>query len=224
MKKLRATKGTYYFVPEHYVNTKKVTVIMRALSHSELLSLENLLDENRDRELNVRAAETAIIKIEAFDGSSIPFEDLPYDVIVEVAEKVLELSHITIEEYERLNTSIEIHFDRTYQTDTWKCSVCRKKRLDRVRNCGFRGEKDKDPSFVTYVNNHPYSYCPIYDVDKEILADAVECYNAYDAGFLPDSGGFYDQTRFFVHASQMIFSKLKEEERKELEKLKNKSK
>jgi hypothetical protein len=221
MKKIRPTKGHYFYTPESYKDSGKITVVFRALSHGELISLETLIEAKRYSEANYRAVEFAVIKIEdSFGNPSIAVNDLSTSLIEEIADRIFRMSEVTRREYEQLKSSTNIYFDPTYQTDSWKCEICREKRLDRVRNCGFRGEKDKDPNFVAYVNNQPYKYCPIYDVNKELLSDAVECYNAYDANLLPDSGGLYDQTRFFVLSSQEIFMKLKEQEKKELEKLK----
>jgi len=173
MKKLRATKGTYFYVPKSYYDNGRVTVIFRALSHGELLAIENLINDKRFSEANYRAVEFAVIKVEDNVGKPKFIEQLPLNVITEVAEEIFYVSGISNDEYVKLSTSLDIHLDPTYQTDTWKCSECQRKRLDRVRNCGFRGEKNKDPEFVAYVNNHPYSYCPIYDVDKELLSDAM---------------------------------------------------
>jgi hypothetical protein len=42
----------------------------------------------------------------------------------------------------------------------------------------------------------------------------------YEKNFLPDEGGLYDQTKFFIVSSRLVSQKLKEEEIKELKKQK----
>ena len=77
------------------------------------------------------------------------------------------------------------------------------------------GELEKDPTFKVHADNQVYTHCPIYDIDKDILADAVDSYLMFDGKLLPDAGGLYDQTRFFVFASSIVTQKLREEEAKE---------
>ena len=68
-----------------------------------------------------------------------------------------------------------------------------------------------------------YSYCPMYDVDKEIISKAIECFNIYDKNLTPNSGGFYDQTKFFIIASSLVQEKLNKEREKEMKKLQQES-
>ena len=132
------------------------------------------------------------------------------------------MSSTTQEELNKLTLSVSIKFTKQFQGETWDCKVCKDKRLDKTRNCGFRGELGKDPSFKIVADKQIYSHCPIYDVDSSILADGVDSYVMYDKKLLPDAGGLYDQTRFFVLSSSIITSKLREEEEKEAKAAKRK--
>lgn len=157
----------------------------------------------------------AILEIEDEDGDEHTLSSLPPPVITEISEQILDKSIITDEEAEKLVLNVNISMDNTFKTDSWNCENCRYKKLDRIRNCGYLGEKEKRDDFRVNVGKQVYTYCPIYDIDAQLLDSAIECYMMYDKNILPDSGGLYDQTRFFVIASRIFTNKVREEELKE---------
>jgi hypothetical protein len=132
------------------------------------------------------------------------------------------------EDYDSLQISTKLHFDAQFNTDTWKCSECQRKGLDKLRNFGYLNYKDNpkvfSDTFQVTVGHDRYTHCPIYDINKEILSDAIECYNSSEAKFLPDSGGLYDQTRFFVISSRIVGEKIYERDKKQLEEEQRKNK
>jgi len=222
MKQLRQSKGLYYFVPSQYESDIELQVTFTALSHGQLLSLNNLIDSDRTSEYTYQSCKLAVIEIEDRNGDILPFSSLSPVTLVELSLNILEMSSVTQTELDTLKKSVNIKFGKTFKAETWDCEICKSKRLDKTRNCGFRGELDKDPTFKVHADNQVYTHCPIYDVDQDILTDAVDSYMMFDENMLPDAGGLYDQTRFFVFASSIVTQKLREEERKEAEAAKRK--
>ena len=215
MKQLRQSKGLYYFVPSQYESDVELQVTFTALSHGQLLSLNNLIDSSRASEYTYQSCKLAIQEIEDKEGNLLPFSSLSPRILAELSLTILQMSSVTQEELDTLQKSVNIKFGKTFKSETWDCTVCKDKRLDKTRNCGFRGELTKDSTFKVHADNQVYTHCPIYDVDADILADAVDSYMMFDENMLPDAGGLYDQTRFFVFASSIVTQKLREEERKE---------
>ena len=222
MKQLRQSKGLYYFVPSQYESDVELQVTFTALSHGQLLSLNNLINSERASEYTYQSCKLAIIDIEDCEGNILPFSSLSPVTLAELSLQILEMSSVTQEELDILQKSVNIKFGKTFKGENWDCKICQEKRLDKTRNCGFRGELDKDPTFKVHADNQVYTHCPIYDVDQDILADAVDSYMMFEDKLLPDVGGLYDQTRFFVFSSSIVTQKLREEERKEAEAAKRK--
>lgn len=218
MTTLRQSKSLYFYTPKQFEDNVEVLVTFSALSHGELLSLENLIKENKSGEFTYQTCTLAIKDIVDFNGEHMAFTELSPTTLLEVSTQILEVSSVPQNTLDILQKSINIKFNSAFQADTWNCDVCKAKRLDKTRNCGYRGEQDKDDSFKIHVDNQVYTSCPIYEVDVNILADAVDSYLMYDKNLLPDAGGVFDQTRFFVIASSLVTNKLREEEAKEAKK------
>ena len=221
MKKIRSHKAFYFFTPSEYPH---LDIMFRTLSYRELNSIALLQEEERYQEALYKACELAIIKISDKQERAYELYKLPIALIKELGTEIIELSEVTLEELEKLEESIYIYFDKQFKNKTWNCEYCRSKRLDRVRNCGFRNELNKKKDFKIWVGDKLYTSCPIYFIDKELLADAIECYNAFEKALLPDNGGLFDQTKFFYIASFMLHQKIQEEEQKELKELEKQNK
>jgi hypothetical protein len=224
MKPARVSKGIFFYTPSTYLENGLITY--RALSEKELRVVEQLIVEDRKpSEAAIRIIEFAILKIEASNGTEVSIEDISFDVITEISTEIVKMSSPSDDDMDSLNLSIDIKLGDALSSETWECSVCRDKRLDKTRNCKFLSEEDQkkyyDKDFKIRVNGSLYTHCPIYDIDLELLSSAIECHNILDLGFLPDEGGFLDQTRFFIIASQKIKYVLKQ---RELEDLKRRSK
>ncbi len=224
MKKLRQSKGLYFYTPKQYEDEVEFLITFTALSHGQLISLDNLIEAHKPNEYNYRVCKLTIKSIEDNLGNDLEFSALSPKVIAEVATEIIKLSGVTPDELHTLQKSVNIKFGSSFQAETWNCDVCKSKRLDKTRNCGFLGNKTADPEFKIHADNQVYTYCPIYDVDTDLLADAVDSYTMYDKKLLPDGGGLYDQTRFFVLASTIITQKLREEEAKAHKEAERKSK
>jgi len=224
MEKNRVSKGIYYFIPDRYENSVDFQITFRALSYKEMDALTSFLETGRHNLFAYQVCKTAIIEIEDELGATHSLTSLSPEIITETSNKILEMSSLPAEEYEKLQLTITIAFDDTFKTDSWKCEVCRYKKLDRIRNCGFRGEKDGGNDFSVMVGGQLYKHCPIYELEPKLLDAALESYSMYDKNLLPDDGGLYDQTKFFVISSRLVTQKLKEEEMKELKKQQRKGK
>jgi hypothetical protein len=218
------SKGIYYYIPPKYEDSVEVQVTYRALSFKELNSLTDFLQSGRHNLFNYQVCKTAILEIEDVNGDTLQLADLTPEIIKDTSMLILEVSSLSEDDYNKLQLTIDIAFDNTFKGDSWKCEVCQYKKLDRIRNCGIRGEHETKPNkdFSVMVGKQLYRHCPIYEVEPYLLDAAIESYNMYDKNLLPDEGGLYDQTKFFIIASRLVKQKLDEEQAKELKKLKNK--
>lgn len=224
MKQLRLSKGLYYYTPKQFEEEVDILVTFSALSHGQLLSLEGLIEDKRHSEFTYQSCKLAIKSILSIKGEEVPFTELSPKSLQDISTTILEMSSTPQDAMDNLTMSVNIKFGGDFQGETWDCEVCQGKRLDRTRNCGYRGEKELLDDFKIIADNQVYTYCPIYDVDVSVLADAVDSYVMYDKQLLPDSGGLYDQTRFFVLSSSIVKNKLREEEHKEAKKQERKNK
>ena len=214
-------KIKHYYTPQAFLMSSllEVTVVYTTLSYKQLNSLTKLFEDGKHKEYTIRVCEEAIDSIEGLSGIELAVNQLPYSVLEELAGEIIKSSSITDEEFNKMTTSINIHFSDALSADTWKCEVCKRKRLQGSRNCGFLGEQDKDPTFKIVVDDAIYTHCPIYDLDKDILQKAIESYNVYKSGFLPDSGGWYDQTQFFCISSVAVNNAVEQRKAREQEKM-----
>jgi len=213
----RLTKGVHYYTPEAYEKDQKYLVIFRKLSTKELLILDTLSSAF----IPIRTLEFSINKIENSSGKNVSVSELPYTVVEDIATHIINTSIITPKDAIKLETSAKLYFDSTFQTQTWSCEVCRAKKLDRQRNCGFLDYKNNPQYFnkdlKIFVGGTLFTHCPIYDIDRKILSAAIEAYNIKEMGFLPDDGGWLDQTRFFTFSATLIHNLHIEAQQKELE-------
>jgi len=230
LKVSRATthKHTLYYIPEaELASENPLTITCNILSYRELLDLNFFIVNSMFHELFNEVVAISVTKLTnvVIDNELTHTNDvsaLSYSLVKEVAEFILDKSKITVESADNLASSYDIINDKRFKTDTYNCSVCQKRGLDKVRNCGKLGEKEKDPKFYLMVGETKFTYCPIFVVDTELLSEALTCYKYYTDGFLPDPGGLYDQTEFFVTASSILTSKAKESEAKYYEDMKRK--
>lgn len=215
MKQIRQSKSLYFYVPKQFKDEVELTITYSALSHGQLMSLENLLEQDKNKEFSYQSCRLAIQSIEDNSGNILPFSSLSPNTLDDVSYQILTHSSITPDDLKLLRTAVDIKFGKTFKGDTWNCETCQEKRLDRTRNCGYLGNQDKDSTFKVMDGKQVYTSCPIYGLDLDILADAVDSYVMYDSKLLPDAGGLYDQTRFFVISSSVVTQKIREEEAKE---------
>ena len=211
-----------YYTPQNG-EWSTTTFVLHTLSYKSILNLNYFLENRKYSEYYIRLLEESLITIEDENNENIPIEWVPYKVLKEVGDFVVEESTISEKELTQLKTSLEIHFSKQMQADTWKCDVCRRKRLDKQRNCGFLPKEERqDVDFKLYVGNTLYTHCPIYDVNPSLLSTAIEAYNIGKNRFLPDTGGWYDQTQFFCIAYQLVADAVAKKQEEELKELKQK--
>jgi hypothetical protein len=196
----------------------EVTVVYKNLSIGQINSLDQLYSGHRTKQYAYRICEIAIITIETINNKTLELSELPSEIIVEISEEIMKKSSISEEEYVSLKETVELYFAEILSGDSWKCDICKQKRLQGVRNCGFIGEKDKNPDFKLMVNNTLYTHCPIYDINIDVLNPAVDAYNIYNAKFLPDAGGWYDQTPFFTIASTLVHNQVEAQKKAQMDK------
>lgn len=214
-------KKPYTYVATLYYHNPPFVFKLKPLTYKQLLDREDLIPNNQTL-VNIEVYNSNVTEVYK---NNLPTDKIlvPYEIKKQVGHYILDISQLTAEELEKLQLSIEIKFDKKFQTDTWNCKICQRKKLDRMRNCGFRNEKNKLKDFNIIVGDKLYTYCPIYDIDKELLSKAIECYNLYEKGFLPEQGGLYDQTQFFIIASNLVAEKVQKEHEKELQEMQQSS-
>ena len=216
--KTRVHKSFYFFSPK---STKhKIEAFFKTLSFRELELIENLYQNKEENKAYYMACKLGIINITTLSDKNININTLSPQTVNEIGSEIIDKAIITNKEYTTLKESIEIMLDNKFSKKTWKCDYCKKRGLDKQRNCGYRNELNKNKNFQIMVGNKIYTSCPMYFVDKDLCSDAILAYNIFDSGNLPDEGGFYDQTKFFCIASFAVKQKLADEEKKELDKIK----
>lgn len=209
-------------------------VELQTLSHKQLQDLDIYTETQDYNQLLIRVAELSIINLEALyqywtktihDLKEVdvqPYEYLgyiDYDILLDIGFFALEMSKAPENFYSRLDLGLDLSLDEKFLTSSWRCEECQSKGIDKVRNCGFRGEQEKDKKFFVYVGENKYTYCPIYELDEGLVSSAFECYTFYDKGILPESGGMYDQTQFFVLSAQYVEMKSNLKQKKEIDKM-----
>ncbi len=150
--------------------------------------------------------------------TEVNIDNLSPEVIKETAEFIVTYSKVNTDFIETLEVGVDLSLDPKYQKDTWKCENCQKRKLDKTRNCGYLNEQTKDPEWEVLVRGKVYKHCPIYMVDASLTSDAFLAYQYFKDGVLPESGGLFDQTEFFVQSSQFVSNKVAEYEQEEMKK------
>jgi hypothetical protein len=89
--------------------------------------------------------------------------------------------------------------------------VCKERKLQYTRACPLLPpDSPKDNSFKYFIKDTVFKECPVGQLDHSILQPAMEAYEFYSSGFLPDTGTVYDQTQFFLMSAQLIKQKYKQ--------------
>jgi Iap family predicted aminopeptidase len=212
-------KQLHYYTPLVYqeASIPEVTVIFNTLSLREINTVTSIYNLGKTEEYIYRICEIAIIKIETLEDNTLHFSSLSNSILKEIAAYIIKVSSISQKDYQSIMTTSDLYFSDILSTENWKCEVCKRKRLQGSRNCGFLGEQDKSPDFKLVVNNNLYTHCPVYDMDLNILSIGIEAYNIFKAGFLPDTGGWFDQTQTFCIFSVLINNSIENRKRNQME-------
>jgi len=219
-------KTTYFYTPQAYTDSflPEVTIVFTTLSLADINSLNYLYESGQPKEYAYRTCELAIQRIETVGNEVISLSTLPTSLINAVADEIIKKSTVTSDILDKVNSNLEIYFSPQLSSDNWKCDTCKKKKLDRVRNCGFKGEQNKNSDFKIMVGDKLYTHCPIFDVDISVISTAIESYNIFKAGFLPSDGGWYNQTQAFCIISVLTNNKIEERNKAEMDKMMKESK
>ena len=189
----------------------EASVIFRILSFKEIQDLDILHTEHKYNQYLIRVFELSVIYVEIEGHTQDARDLLPYELKKEIATKIVQDSSLSNQNIEDIHTAVDIHFTDILNTATWECSVCQRKGLDQTRNCPLLlNNPNKDKSFRIEVNKVIYTYCPKGNINKDALIKSIEAYNVFKSGFLPDAGGWYDQTQFFCYSSQYVNNKIEE--------------
>jgi hypothetical protein len=177
----------------------------RVLSKKELLQLQNKYyyeDSPTNNLFKLNIVKTAVID---FD-----IDLLPDNVIDDLFVKVLSVSKITQDTLKDLKHSFDITNDKKLRGDTWNCETCKERNLQNSRNCPLlKDKKDCNTDFQMLVNSELYTECPIGLVNQDLLQSAYDCYYMYTKGHLPEEGGMYDQSEFFITVAISMYNWLK---------------
>jgi hypothetical protein len=197
----------------------EVTVVYNTLSNSQLKSADFVYSSGNYKEYVYRVCEFAISKIETVDGDTLTINSLPSSLLSNIANEIIKTSTLSPEDMDKIETSLSVFFSEQLSSDTWKCDICKQKRLDNTRNCGFKQDAPHNPDFKIMVNKTIYTHCPIFDVDNNIISSGIEAYNVLKGRFLPDSGGWADQTQAFTILSVIVNNKIEERNKIQMDKM-----
>lgn len=213
-------KTTYFYTPQAYAMSSlpEVTVVYQTLTHAQVNSLSLLYENKQHNEYAYRICEFGIIRIESINGELLNFSKMPTLFIQEIAKEIMSKSTITVDELEEVSTNLDIYLSDALSAESWKCEVCKQKKLQANRNCGFINEQDKNKDFKLFINKKIYTHCPIFSLNKEAISVAIDAYNIFKSKFLPDAGGWFDQTQTFCTLAILSNNKFEERNRIEMEK------
>jgi len=211
-----------------------VAVLLKPLSYAMITKhQETLYMHQQDSSLfkfntsHVVLEDSVIDTRNAFDFPDIPsfLKQLPLEDIRFLHAKTVELSTLTGEQYDALGDMLNIQFNPQFQGDSWNCDICREKKLDSTRGCGFLPEGERDPNpALPRIGSRRFSVCPISTIDNYVINKASLCHSMFTEGVLPEAGGTGEQTEWFIKVALLYKRKIAEAERNALEEHKKKNK
>jgi len=212
-------KNTYLFTPKEDTGSlTQFTVEYRALSYKELLFLRNnFFSKNMQHSAKPFIIEYATIRywnIQDKDGNDITtttklLEVLPQDYVNLLVEDILRNSVLPEGFGYQATTGLDLAMDDKFQSDDWDCTECQLRNLHKQRNCGYVDKKEWSDKFMLVVGTETFYECPMYSLDHQIISDMFKTYSMSELGNLPDTGGLYDQTEFFVTSATLVRNKVK---------------
>jgi len=201
--------------PYHYLSTFKLS--------SEIAKLEGVYTGTIERTIlehcvvdfrNVVDASGRILTVNE------TLKILPVSIINELLIFIFSIAMYDDKFISTLKSSLHVHMDPRFSDESWKCTTCQKRRLDRQRNCPYLPKEEHD-SHITYPTmDGVVTECPVGKVDFIVTNNAIEAFNYRTNGMLPEDGGIRNQTVFFMLASQEvenIRNYFQEKERKKAE-------
>lgn len=129
---------------------------------------------------------------------------LPLDITNDLLKFIFKISMYDDEFNKVLENSIHSIMNPRFQDESWNCSVCQARRLDRGRNCPFLPKEGHDRHITYPVYGGVITECPIGKVNVSVTNKAVEAFRYRKQALLPEEGGIRNQTVFFMIASQKV--------------------
>ena len=191
---------------------EKDIAFFRVLSKREINNLYSLYSNSKF------AFMINTLKISLSDEKII--DELSDKEIENIYTTIMELSIPTNKHLTLLKDVFNLSNDNALQSDTWSCEVCKERNLQKVRACGYLPEEERDKSFQIYAGGAIHKICPIYKVQKynDLMSSAYEGYKYYRKGLMPEPGGMYDQTSWFIELSLKLDNLIKIKQAEDIKK------
>ncbi len=181
-------KSTLYLREYFYTSLEGINIEFRAVSYKQLDMLQTKYSL-KHHQLNIAIVKQALLNSNDFIHLSVKDLDKLYSIIIEV-------STITTEDMENIVEAVTITMSDSFEDETFK--------LDKHRNCPLQDVITHDPGVFYIVDNKKIAVCPMDSLNSGYINDAFKAYNMYDNGLLPEAGGLYDQSLFFVEISSLV--------------------
>jgi hypothetical protein len=220
MPNLKYGTGSLYHTPQWFKLDDSYIQLM-PLTNKELHALDEQIYLYNKQQIPILVTKRSVlgnaitdtINIHGFKNAKQLVKQLSNEDIDTLYDALQKTSRVSAEQLNALSSMIDIQFNQAYQDETWSCEVCRAKKLDASRGCGYLEPKDRDTSpYLPRINGVRPLICPISEFDSFILSQASTAYSFLSSGVLPEDGGIGNQTDWFVKVSLLYKRKLKEAE------------
>ena len=191
---------------------EKDVAFFRVLSKREILDLYSLYSHSKSLFI------LNTVKISLSDKEII--DELSDKEIEKLHTTILDLSIPTPEIIQTFKEMFNLSNDDSLQSETWNCDICKERGLQSARACGFIPDEKRDSNFQIYAGGQIHKICPIYKIQQynDLLSAGYEAYKYYRKGLLPEAGGVYDQTNWFIELSLTLDSLIKLKQAEDLKK------
>lgn len=190
-------KSTIFLREYFYTTLSGMDVEYIALSYRQLETIQSKYSNKRNQS-QIITVKTALLN--DVDFSKLTSADLDLLYI-----NIMEVSLVTNEMMETVKTALNIMFEDSFKDKSFKsCKVCQERNLDKQRNCPLLNEATHDKMVFYIVDKKKINICPMNSINSPIVNDAMRCHSILEAGVLPMSGGFYEQSMFFCEISSLI--------------------
>jgi hypothetical protein len=132
------------------------------------------------------------------------------DELTNLHNIIMYVSSLTTDEYNLIDDGLSIIGEKQFEDSTFKsCELCKKSKLDKLRNCPLLDTSEHSKDVFYLVNNRKLTVCPMDNINNNILvSDAIQAYIMYKDKLLPTVGGLTDQTTYFYRVAPLAYNKL----------------
>ncbi len=191
------TKSTIFLKEYFYTTLSGMDIAYRSLSYKELENVQNKYKQ-KYHQLKIITVKESLLNKEDFNKITSKDIEVLYT-------NILYTSYITNEDIETIKRSVGILLEDSFKDNSFKdCNLCQERGLDKQRNCPLLDVSTHDKMVFYILDGAKIDICPMDGVNKPIISDAFRCHSLLSNGFLPSTGGFYDQSIFFVEASLLV--------------------